>query len=243
MITLFKKEVFSFLNSLIGYIVMVVFITIIGLFMWVFPGDFNIFEGGYANIDTLFIIAPWVFMFLAPAITMRSFADEYKVGTIELLLTKPLSDWQIILGKYLAGAALILFSLLPTLIYYISVKDLASPVGNVDEGAIWGSYLGLLFLSTAFVSIGVFASSLSSNQIVSFIIGVFLSFFMYIGFESIAGLQLFGPLDLLIINFGINEHYISMSRGVIDTRDVLYFLTLIYFFLLLTKFRLSSRRW
>lgn len=243
MITLFKKEVFSFLNSLIGYIVMVVFITIIGLFMWVFPGDFNIFEGGYANIDTLFIIAPWVFMFLAPAITMRSFADEYKVGTIELLLTKPLSDWQIILGKYLAGAALIFFSLLPTLIYYISVKDLASPVGNVDEGAIWGSYLGLLFLSTAFVSIGVFASSLSSNQIVSFIIGVFLSFFMYIGFESIAGLQLFGPLDLLIINFGINEHYISMSRGVIDTRDVLYFLTLIYFFLLLTKFRLSSRRW
>ncbi len=243
MITLFKKEVFSFLNSLIGYIVMVVFITIIGLFMWVFPGDFNIFEGGYANIDTLFIIAPWVFMFLAPAITMRSFADEYKVGTIELLLTKPLSDWQIILGKYLAGAALILFSLLPTLIYYVSVKDLASPVGNVDEGAIWGSYLGLLFLSTAFVSIGVFASSLSSNQIVSFIIGVFLSFFMYIGFESIAGLQLFGPLDLLIINFGINEHYISMSRGVIDTRDVLYFLTLIYFFLLLTKFRLSSRRW
>ena len=243
MITLFKKEIFSFLNSLIGYIVMIIFITIIGLFMWVFPGDFNVFDGGYANIDTLFIIAPWVFMFLAPAITMRSFADEYKVGTIELLITKPLSDWQIILGKYLAGAALILFSLLPTLIYYVSIKDLASPVGNVDEGAIWGSYLGLLFLSTAFVSIGVFASSLSSNQIVSFIIGVFLSFFMYIGFESIAGLQLFGALDLLIINFGINEHYISMSRGVIDTRDVLYFLTLIYFFLLLTKFRLSSRRW
>lgn len=211
--------------------------------MWVFPGDFNVFDAGYANIDTLFILAPWVFMFLAPAITMKSFSDELKTGTIELLLTKPLSDWQIILGKYFAGALLILLSLIPTFIYYVSIKDLAIPIGNVDTGAIWGSYLGLLFLSSGFVSIGLFASSISSNQIVSFIIGVFLSFIMFIGFESIAALNLFGPMDLVITNLGINEHYISMSRGVLDTRDMIYFLSLIFFFLVLTKFRLSSRKW
>lgn len=222
---------------------MVVFITIIGLFMWVFPGDFNLFDGGYANIDTLFIIAPWVFMFLASAITMRSFSDEIKTGTIELLLTKPLTDWQIIMAKYLSGIVLVILSLLPTLLYYLSVKQLATPVGNVDEGAIWGSYLGLLFLASGFVAIGIFASSISTNQIVSFIIGVFFSFFMYIGFESVAALKLFGEFDLIIARLGINEHYISMSRGVFDTRDMLYFLSLIFVFLFFTHFRLSSRKW
>lgn len=243
MFTLLKKEINGFLNSLIGYIVIVVFIAAISLFMWVFPGDFNVFDAGYANIDTLFVIAPWVFMFLAPAITMRMFSEEFRTGTIELLLTRPLTDWHIVLAKYFSGFFLVVFSLLPTLIYYYSIKQLALPVGNVDEGAIWGSYLGLLFLASGFVAIGLFASSVSSSQIVSFIIGVFLSFFVYIGFESIAGLELFGKADLFIMNLGINEHYISMSRGVFDTRDMVYFLSLIVFFLTLTKFRLGSRKW
>lgn len=243
MLTLLKKEVGSFLSSLIGYIVIAVFLTAIGLFMWVFPGNFNVFEAGYANIDPLFIIAPWVFLFLVPAITMRSFSEEKRTGTIELLLTKPLTDWQIVLAKYFAGLFLVFMSLIPTLIYYFTVYQLGATTGNLDTGATWGSYFGLLFLGGGFVSIGVFSSSLSENQIVAFIIGVFISFFVFIGFESIADFDLLGTFDSLILNLGINEHYISMSRGVIDTRDALYFVSLSAFFLILTKLRLESRKW
>lgn len=243
MLALYRKEISSFLNSLIGYIVIVVFLAIISLFMWVFPGEMNILDAGYANIDTLFVIAPWVFMFLVPAITMRSFADERKSGTIELLLTRPLSDWQIVLAKYLAGVTLVLLSLIPTLVYYISVHFLGNPVGNIDTGGMWGSYIGLFFLASGFVAVGIFASSITENQIVSFIVAVFLCFFFYIGFDSISNLALFGKIDALIIQLGIQEHYISMSRGVIDTRDVVYFLSLAAFFLLLTKTVLESRKW
>lgn len=243
MFALYRKEISSFLNSLIGYIVIVVFLAIISLFMWVFPGEMNILDAGYANIDTLFIIAPWVFMFLVPAITMRSFADERKSGTIELLLTRPLSDFQIVMAKYLAGVTLVLLSLIPTLVYYISVHLLGNPVGNIDTGGMWGSYIGLFFLSAGFVAVGVFASSITENQIISFIVAVFLCFFFYLGFDSISNLALFGKVDAFIIQLGIQEHYLSMSRGVIDTRDVVYFFSLVAFFLLLTKTVLESRKW
>jgi ABC-2 type transport system permease protein len=243
MLTLYFKEINSFLSSLIGYIVITIFLTIIGLFMWVFPGDMNILDAGYSNIDTLFIIAPWVFMFLVPAVTMRMFADEKKSGTIELLLTKPLSDSQIVFAKYLAGFTLVLLSLIPTLIYYYSVHTLGNPLGNIDTGGMWGSYIGLLFLAAGFVAIGVFASSVTENQIVAFIISVFLSFFFYLGFESISTLALFGKVDNIILHLGIKEHYVSMSRGVIDTRDMLYYLSLIALFLLLTRTVLESRKW
>lgn len=243
MLALFRKEISSFLNSLIGYIVIVVFLAIISLFMWVFPGEMNILDAGYANIDTLFVIAPWVFMFLVPAITMRSFADEKKSGTIELLLTRPLSDFQIIMAKYLAGVTLVLLSLIPTLVYYFSVHLLGNPVGNIDTGGMWGSYIGLFFLASGFVAIGIFSSSITENQIISFIVAVFLSFFFYIGFDSISNLALFGKIDALIIQLGIQEHYLSMSRGVIDTRDVVYFFSLAAFFLLVTKTVLESRKW
>lgn len=243
MLTLLKKEIRSFLSSLIGYIVIIVFVTTIGLFMWVFPGDFNVMDAGYANIDTLFVIAPWVFMFLAPAITMRSFAEEKRTGTIELLLTHPLSDWQIILAKYLAGFLLVLFALIPTLVYYFSVHMLGNPSGNIDTGGMWGSYIGLLFLAGAFSAIGIFASSVTGNQIVAFILAVFLCFFCYIGFESISSLALFGTFDSIILKLGINEHYISMSRGVIDTRDVLYYISIIAVFMLFAKTSLESRKW
>lgn len=243
MLTLISKEIRSFLGSLIGYIVIVVFLTTIGLMMWVFPGATNVLDSGYASIDTLFFIAPWVFMFLVPAITMRLFAEESRTGTIELLLTKPLTDFQIVFAKYLAGFTLVLFSLLPTLVYFYSVYQVGNPVGNIDVGGTVGSYFGLLFLASIFVAIGVFASAITKNQIISFIVAVFLCFFCYVGFESISSLELFGGIDDIILKLGINEHYVSMSRGVIDTRDVIYFIGAISLFLILTKTVLSSRKW
>lgn len=243
MITLLKKEINTFLSSLIGYIAICVFLLVTGLFAWVFPFDGNILDMGYANIDTLFTIAPWVFMFLIPAITMRSFAEEKKTGTIEFLQTKPLSDLEIILAKYFAGFALVIFSLLPTLVYYYSVYQLGFPAGNIDSGSVWGSYIGLLFLAAGFVSVGIFASAITDNQIVSFILAVFLCWFLYTGFEYISALDLFGKVDSMIISLGINDHYISMSRGVLDTRDLTYFLSLITLFILFTKVKLASRKW
>src|SRR3989344_1452491 len=249
MFTLLKKEIRSFLSSLIGYIAIGVFLLLISLFMWWIKSDsgssanLNVLDSGYANIDSLFIIAPWVFLFLIPAITMRSFADEKKSGTIELLLTRPLTDLQIILAKYFAGLVLVLFSLLPTLIYYYTVHKLGSPVGNIDTGGMWGSYIGLLFLGAAFVSNGIFASAITDNQVVSFILALFLCFFIYTGFEFISSFSLFGKIDNIILALGINNHYISMSRGVVDTRDVLYFVSLIAVFILGTRTVLESRKW
>jgi len=249
MYTLLKKEIRSFLSSLIGYISIVVFLGLISLFMWIIPSDSNsssnsnVLDTGYANIDSLFIIAPWVFLFLIPAITMRSFADEKKAGTIELLLTRPLTDLQIILAKYFAGFILVLFSLLPTLIYYYSVHRLGSPIGNIDTGGMWGSYIGLLFLGAAFVSIGIFASAITDNQVVSFILALFLCFFVYTGFDYIGAFPWLSKIDNLIYALGINQHYVSMSRGVIDTRDMIYFLSLIAVFILGTRTVLESRKW
>jgi len=243
MFTLLRKEVSSFLNSLIGYSVIIVFLLINGLFLWIFPMQFNIPDYGFASIDNLFLLAPWVFLFLIPAITMRSFAEEQRSGTMELLLTKPLTDLEIIMAKYLAGVVLVLLSLLPTLVYFFSVYRLGQPVGNIDLGGTWGSYLGLLFLGAGFTAIGIFTSSISGNQIISFLIAVFLCGFIYIGFEFIYGLSLFGKIDLFIQQLGISAHYTSMSRGVIDTRDVIYFLSLIAVFVMLTRFNLERRKW
>lgn len=243
MFTLFKKELNGFLDSLIGYIVIVVFLLVIGLFLWVFPLQFNIFDFGYANIDGLFLLGPFVFLFLIPAITMRSFADEKRSGTLELLMTQPLTDLQVILAKFFAGVVLVIFSLIPTLVYVYTVYRLGLPPGNLDLGSIWGSYIGLVLLGGTFVSIGIFASSLSDNQIVSFILAVFLSFFMYIGFEFIYTFVISGKTGLLIRSLGLNDHYSSMSRGVIDTRDLIYFLSVMALFILLTKVRLESRKW
>lgn len=243
MLTLLKKEISGFFSSTIGYIVISVFLLINGLFLWVFPLQFNILDYGYASLEHLFMLSPIVFLFLIPAITMRMFAEEKRSGTIEMLMTKPLTDLQIILSKYLAGVLLVVIALLPTLIYLFSVWYLGSPQGNVDMGGTWGSYIGLLLLGAAFVAIGLFSSSITNNQIVSFIISVFLCGFVYIGFEFIYSLELFGKFDLFMQSLGINEHYRSLSRGVIDTRDVLYFLSLIGLFILLTKISLESRKW
>ncbi len=243
MFTLFKKEINGFLDSLIGYIVIFVFLLLLGLFLWVFPLQFNILDFGFANLDGLFILAPFIFLFLIPAITMRSCADEKKSGTLELLMTQPLTDTQVILAKYFAGVVLVIFSLFPTLIYFISVYHLGLPPGNLDVGSIWGSYTGLLFLGITFVSIGIFSSSITDNQIISFIIAITLCFFMYMGFEWIYTFIVSGTVGLIIESLGINAHYTSMSRGVIDTRDLIYFISVSVFFLLLTKLSLESRKW
>ncbi len=240
---LFLKEIRSFLSSVTGFTVMGVFLVVTGLFLWVFHSDFNIPDYGYANLDGLFIMSPFVFLFLIPAVTMRTFSDEKKSGTIELLLTRPLSDIKIILAKYFAALALVVITLLPTLIYYFSVYQLGYPKGNIDSGGFWGSFIGLLFLGAVFVSIGIFASAITDNQIVSFITAVFLSAFMYLGFEFIYSFSLFGKFDLFIKSLGINDHYGSISRGVIDMRDVTYFLSVITFFLSLTWFALGRRKW
>jgi len=240
---LYKKEVRGFLHSLIGYVVIIVFLLMTGLFMWVFPGEMNTLDNGYAEMDTLFLIGPWVFLFLIPAITMRSFSEEKRTGTLEFLLTKPLTDTRLVLAKFLAGWTLSILSILPTLVYYLSLYQLAVPAGNLDNGGILGSYIGLVFLSGAFVSIGIFASSLTANQIVAFILAVFLCFFMFIGFESIASFDLLGSLDAFVIQVGMNEHYRSLSRGVIDTRDVAYFIGIIVIFAIATRTGISARKW
>lgn len=243
MFSLFLKEIRSFLSSLLGYVVILIFLAVLGLFLWVFPTDFNILDFGYANADGLFIIAPFVFLFLIPAVTMRSFADEKKSGTIELLFTRPLSDMQIILAKYFAAFALVVLALLPTLVYYFSVWQLGFPTGNIDSGGFWGSFIGLILLGGVFVAIGIFASSISENQVVSFLLAIIISAFLYLGFELLYSLELFGTIDLFIKSLGISAHYSSLSRGVVDTRDVIYFFSIIVLFLYLTNFVLARRKW
>ncbi len=243
MFALLRKEINSFFSTIVGYIVIMVFLTANSLFLWIFPGELNVLESGYATIDTLFIIAPWVFLFLVPAVTMRMFSEERKTGTIELLLTRPLSDLQIISAKFLAGLILVLFSLLPCLVYFISVYLLGNPVGNIDTGGTWGSFIGLFFLAGIYVSIGIFASSLTDNQIIAFILSLILCFFFFIGFESLSSIPIFQSIDHVIMNLGINEHYKSMSRGVIDSRDMVYFTVVVVLFLVFTKMSMQSRRW
>lgn len=242
MFTVFKREISSFLSSLIAYIVIVVFLLVTGLFMWVFP-DYSLLDYGYASLDQLFIIGPWLFMFLIPAITMRFFSEEKRTGTIELLFTKPVTDLQIILGKFLAGFALVVFAVLPTVLYAITLWFLADPVGNIDTGGILGSYIGLLLLGAVFVSIGIFASAITDNQIVAFILGLFLCFFMYSAFDSLKLLNLPVKTQLILEQLGISSHFYAMGKGVIDTRDLVYFGSVISLFVMLTKTILESRKW
>ncbi len=243
MYTLFKKELSAFFSSLTGYITIIVFLVLTGLMLWVLKSDFNILDYGFAGMDGLFLIGPFLYLFLIPAITMRTFAEEKRGGTIEMLLTKPLSEWTLIFAKFLAAFTLVVISLLPTVVFYISVVTLGDPVGNIDTGSVVGSYIGLLLLGGAFVAIGLFSSSISSNQIVSFIIAAVMSAVAYLGFESVYNMGVLGKADLFVKSLGMMHHYESISRGVIDTRDVLYFLSVIALFLLATRLVLQSRKW
>jgi ABC-2 type transport system permease protein len=239
MFSILKKELRVFFSNATGYIVIGIFLILTGLFLWVIPGEYNMLDSGYANVDGLFYLAPWLFLFLCPAVTMRLFAEEKQTGTWELLVTKPVSKLHITLGKYFAGWMLVTLALLPTLLYYFSVWYLAEPMGNVDSGAFWGSFIGLLFLAAVYVAIGTFSSSLSNNQIISFVVAVVLSFFFYYGFEVIASFFSSGQSIQVIETLGIHSHYKSMSRGVIDSRDVLYFVLVCYGFLLATVWKIK----
>lgn len=243
MFPIFLKEINSFFSSLIGYVVVGTFLVLMGLLMWVFP-EYSILDGNYASLDTLFGVAPMVFMFLIPAVTMRSFAEEKQSGTIELLVTRPIADWQIVGGKFLACFVLVVIALLPTWLYYISVYQLGAPPGNIDSGGTIGSFIGLLFLAAAFVSIGIFASSLTNNQIIAFVLATFLCFFVYLAFDFLSRLPIFfGKTDDIVQSLGIDYHYNSISRGALDTRDIVYFVSLIGFFFAATLLALGKRKW
>ncbi|NNC49031.1 MAG: gliding motility-associated ABC transporter permease subunit GldF [Flaviramulus sp.] len=238
MIAILKKEINSFFSSPIGYLVVAVFLILNGLFLWVFKGEFNILDYGFADLSSFFVLSPWILIFLIPAVTMRSFSDEKKQGTLELLLTKPISHFQIVLAKYFSAIILIVSAIIPTLLYVYTIYQLGNPLGNLDFGSTLGSYFGLLFLIAAYTAIGVFSSTFSDNQIVAFILAAFICLIFYIGFESIADFTSSDFLDQLSMKF----HFKSMSRGVLDTRDILYFLSVSAFFIFITKLNISKTK-
>ena len=238
MLAILKKEINTFFASPIGYLVIAVFLLLNGLFLWLFKGDFNVLDNGFADLSTFFLLAPWILIFLVPAVTMRSFSDEKKQGTLELLLTKPISHLNIVLGKYLGSFILIVIALIPTVLYVYTISKLGNPEGNLDMGSVMGSYFGLLFLVAAYTAIGVFASSLTDNQIVAFIVAIFICFFFYFGFEGLSNYNLFGDA-FYIEKLGMESHFKSMSRGVLDTRDIIYFLSITALFIVLTKLNIK----
>jgi ABC-2 type transport system permease protein len=232
------REIKSFFGSPIGYLVIAIFLILNGLFLWVFEGDYNILNSGFADLTPFFTLAPWILIFLIPAVTMRSFSDERKQGTLELLITKPLSVWEIVSGKFFGATLLIGMAIVPTFIYVEAISSLGIPEGNIDMGSTLGSYFGLLFLIGSYAAIGIFTSTLSENQIVAFILAVFLCFLFFFGFEGLA--SVFHDISNTIAYLGMQDHYKSMSRGVLDTRDILYFSSIIVVFLTLTVNQLKS---
>lgn len=242
MYSLIKKEFTSFFGSLTGYLVAFVFLLGNGLFLWIFPGNFNILEGGYASLSPYFSLAPWMFLFLVPALTMRLFAEEKRLGTFEILLTRPFSSWQLVLAKYIAGVVLVVLCLLPTLVYFFSVYHLGNPVGNWDSGASWGSFIGLFFLAMSYVAIGLFCSSLTDNPVFAFVSALLGCFLLYAGFDFVAQMNMHVFLKNLFLEFGVSKHYESMSRGVLDSRDMVYFLFVIGLLLAVTTFSLRAKQ-
>ncbi|MEW5844810.1 MAG: gliding motility-associated ABC transporter permease subunit GldF [Bacteroidota bacterium] len=241
--SIFIRELQNFFSSLTGYVIAILFLVLTGLFLWVLPGNTNILDSGYATLDSLFYIAPWLFLFLVPAATMRMFADEKKSGTIELILTRPISDTAMVLGKFFASVVLVAIVIIPAFIFVYSVSSLANPTGNLDWAATWGSFIGLFFLASAYAALGLFASSLTDNIIVAFLSAVALCFFFYDGLAWVAELQSLEWARSALLFLSISEHYDSVSRGVIDSRDVAYFLSISLVFLGLTRLKLQSRKW
>lgn len=240
MFAIFKREVQSFFTSPIGYLIVGLFLLLNGLFLWVFKGEYNIFDYGFADLGNLFLLAPWIFIFLVPAITMKSFSEERKVGTLELLLIKPVSVWKLVLGKFWGAFLLCVIAVLPTLIYVLSISKLGITEGNFDTGIVIGSYFGLLFLIAAYTAIGLFSSTLSENQIVSFIVGILLCFLLFNGFDALSTLFSSGGTQEWVQGLGAKSHFDSISRGVLDSRDLVYFVSVALFFLYLTYQRLKQ---
>ena len=240
MFSICKKELNQFFSNLTGYIAIILFLLINGIFLFMLK-DSSIFDYGYANLDKFFELAPWVLIFLISAITMRSLSDEFKTGTFEILQTKPLTAWQIVFGKYLSILLIIVFVILPTLIYIITIKYLSAS-GNIDSGGIAGSYLGLFLLSSVFAAICLCCSGFTNNAVVAFLISAFMCIILYYGFNAISRLpQLQGHADYYVEMLGIDFHYRSISRGVLDSRDAVYFISIIFLSLLITVKKLHKR--
>jgi ABC-2 type transport system permease protein len=241
--SIFIKEINSFFSSVVGYVAILIFLVACGLFLWLIP-DTSILDYGYASLDQYFKLAPWFLMLLIPAITMRSFADEFRGGTIEWLSTKPLTDLNIILGKYFAALTLVAFALIPTLVYVFTINNLSAIPNNLDTGGIIGSYIGLMFLASGFTAVGVFCSSVTNNQVVAFLIALFACYLFHSGFEALSKVPSFtGGIDYYLSMVGMSFHYNSISRGVIDTRDVIYFISVVILFIALTRISLNRRTW
>lgn len=235
-----KKEWQQFFSSLTGYIALIIFLLLNGLFLFVFP-DTSLLDFGYASLNPFFNQVPWILLFLVPTITMRSLADEYKNGTYELLKTMPLKQSQIVWGKFFGALLIVIAALLPTIIYAISIQQLSS-TGGIDIGGTMGSYIGLLLLGAVFTAVGICTSSFTNNTVVAFIAGAFLCFILYSGFDAISKLPVFkAGIDYYVEMLGISFHYKNLSRGVIDTRDVIYFVGVIVLFLLITQRNLSKK--
>ncbi len=243
MLAVFRKEISGFFSTLTGYLVITVFVLTNSLFMWILPGEWNITDTGYATLDTLFQLSPWIFLFLVPAITMKMIAEEKRLGTIELLFSRPVTERSIVYGKFFAAVALVFLSLLPCAVYYITVLLTGDPPGNIDGGGTAGSFIGLFFLATIYAAAGIFASSLTNNQVAAFIIAVFICFFMFAGFDSFSYLPGLKKTGEIVSQLGINEHYKSISRGVIDLRDITYFIAGAVIFNEATRLSLISRKW
>ena len=239
MLPVFRKEINGFFSSPVAYVIMVVFLTAVGLMLWVFP-DTSLLDYGYADLGVFFNLTPYVMLFLIPAITMRSIAEEVRAGTIEWLLTKPLTRWQLVLAKFAANWLVVVLLLLPTLLYYYSVYQLGNPVGNLDSASVFGSYVGLLLLGGVFVAVGLFASSINDNQVVAFVVGVFLCFLLYVGISSVAGLSFWGTLSYPLTWIALDVQYQALGRGLIDSRNVVYLLSVITVFLFLTEWRMTA---
>ncbi|MDO6518214.1 gliding motility-associated ABC transporter permease subunit GldF [Zobellia uliginosa] len=240
MLAIFKREIQSFFTSPIGYLVIGLFLVLNGLFLWVFKGPFNIFDYGFADLGNFFLLAPWVFLFLIPAITMKSFSEEKKLGTLELLFIKPLTIWQTVLGKFLGTLVLGIIALIPTLLYAYTISQLGTTEGNIDTGLVIGSYFGTLFLMACYTAVGLFASTLSENQIVAFITGLVLCFILYYGFDGLATVMDASETVVFVQKLGMKHHFESIARGVLDTRDLVYFVSLTAFFLFLTVEKLKN---
>lgn len=243
MFAIFRKEIGGFFNTITGYLVIVVFLLINSLFMWILPGEWNIIDSGYADLSTLFQLSPWVFLFLVPAITMRMISEEKRLGTIELLLTRPVSEREIVYGKFLAALTLVVLALLPGIVYFITVYITGETPGNIDTGGNLGSFIGLLLLGAIYASAGIFASSLTMNQAVAFVVSLFICFFLFTGFDYFAYIPGLNKVDEFITFLGINEHYRSISRGVIDLRDIVYFAGVVVIFNEATRLSLLSGKW
>ena len=243
MFSIFRKEINGFFSTLTGYLVIFVFLILNSLIMWILPGEYNILDTGYAGLDSLFILSPWIFLFLVPAITMKMIAEEKRLGTIELIYSRPVTERSVVYGKFTASLLLVLLSLIPGLVYYFSVWLLGETPGNLDQGGTFGAFLGLFFLAAIYASAGIFASSLTDNQVIAFIIAVLISLFMFIGFDSFAYLPGLKRINEYVISLGINEHYKSISRGVVDIKDIAYYLAAVVIFNEATRLSLLSRKW